>query len=155
MRRGIGMAALLVLLLAGGATAATLSVAVRESPLRASASPFGRVVATLRYGSQVEVLERQGAWVRVKAGGSSGWLHGSALSEKRLALQAGAGTLKSGASAEELTLAGKGFNAQVEGEYRQRNRDLDYRWVERMEALKFSGEELQRFQREGQLGGTP
>lgn len=160
MRRwlAIASAAMLLQVLAGIAVAATLSVAVKESPLRATATPFGRVLANLRYGTQVEVLERQGGWVRVKAAGlGSGWVHGSALSEKRLALQSGKGAVKSGASAEELTLAGKGFNAQVEGEYRQRNRDLNYQWVERMEATVISPEELQRFVREGRLaaGGTP
>lgn len=157
MHKVIWITAILLLLLAGGAAAATLSVAVKQSPLRATANPFGRTLTTLRYGTQVDVLERQGAWVRVKSVAGSGWLHGTALSEKRLALQAGQKSVQGGASAEELTLAGKGFNAQVEGEYRQRNRELDYRWIERMEGIVVAPEELQRFQREGRLGtgGTP
>jgi SH3-like domain-containing protein len=160
MRRALEIAivAILLQILTGVACAATLNVAVKESPQRATATPFGRVLANLRYGTQVEVLERQGAWVRVKAAGAgSGWVHASALSEKRLALQSGKGAVKSGASAEELTLAGKGFNAQVEGEYRQRNRDLNYQWVERMESTVIPTEDLQRFVREGRLaaGGTP
>lgn len=141
------------LALTGTALAATMSVAVKEGAVRASASPFGKIVTTLRYGSRVEVGERKGAWVKVSLPGSSGgWMHSSSLSDKRLALQAGQETVRGGASADELTLAGKGFNAQVEGEYRQRNRELDYRWVDRMEALKIPADELQRFQREGHLG---
>jgi len=72
-------------------------------------------------------------------------------------LKSGQGQLRSGASEDELTLAGKGFNAQVEKEYRQRNSDLDYRAIDRMEGLTVTSAEVQRFLREGNLGkgGAP
>lgn len=140
------------------AVAETLSVAVREGSLRSSPQVFGAIQATLHYADRVEVLERKGAWARVRAGGAGvGWMHSSALSSKKLALKSGQGQLRSSASEDELTLAGKGFNAQVEKEYRQRNSDLDYRAVDRMEGLTVTSAEVQRFLREGNLGkgGAP
>ncbi|HAD04381.1 MAG: hypothetical protein A2091_05255 [Desulfuromonadales bacterium GWD2_61_12] len=140
------------------AAAETLSVAVKAGSLRTSPQVFGSIAATLRYADRVEVLERKGAWVRVRAGGSgAGWIHASALSSKKLTLQAGQTTVRSGASEDELTLAGKGFNAQVEKEFRQRNRTLDFAAIDRMEGLSVAPAEVQRFLREGNLGkgGTP
>ncbi len=148
----------LLLCLTLPAAAETLSVAVKAGSLRSTPQVFGPIMATLRYADRVEVLERKGAWVRVRAGGSgSGWIHASALSSKKLTLQAGQTTLRSGASEDELTLAGKGFNAQVEKEFRQRNSALDFSAIDRMEKLTVAPAEMQRFLREGHLGkgGTP
>lgn len=151
---------LLILGTAAGAAGKTLRVGVKDGPLREQPSPFGKIVVTLHYGDAVEVVEERGAWLRVKSGTRGGWMHATALAAKTSALQAGAGNVKAGASASELTLAGKGFNAQVEAEYRQRNRQLDFAAIDRMEAVRIEPAELQRFAREGGLpagneGGQP
>jgi len=149
---------MLSLVLVLPAAAETLSVAVKAGALRTTPQIFAPIVATLAYAERVDVLERKGAWVRVRAGSKgAGWLHASALSSKKLALKAGQGTVRSTASEDELTLAGKGFNAQVEKEFRQRNRTLDFSAIDRMEGLTAAPAEVQRFLREGQLaaGGQP
>lgn len=147
------------LLLAGTAAAASLSVAVRDGALRETPSPFGRVLTTLRYGEQVEALARQGAWTRVRSvAGKSGWMHGSALTERKLVLQAGKGQTRAAASEQELTLAGKGFNTQVEAEYRKQNTGLNYSAVDRMELVDIGSSEMLRFLSDGRLqaaGGKP
>lgn len=147
------------LLLAGAATAASLSVAVRDGALRETPSPFGRVLTTLSYGERVETLSRQGAWTRVRsAAGKSGWMHGSALTERKLVLQAGKGQPRAAASEQELTLAGKGFSTQVEAEYRRQNTGLNYAAVDRMEQIDVGSGEMLRFLSDGRLraaGGKP
>lgn len=146
------------LVLTQPAAAETLSVAVKAGTLRTTPQIFAPIAATLTYADRVDVLERRGAWARVRAGSRGvGWIHASALSSKKLALKAGQGTVRSAATEDELTLAGKGFNAQVEKEFRQRNRTLDFAAIDRMEGLTVAPVEIQRFLREGHLetGGQP
>jgi hypothetical protein len=131
----------------------TMSVQVREGRLRAAPSFLGRSLAVVHYGDRVTVLERKGAWVRAAApgGGPAGWIHGSALTEKRIVLQAGAQDVEQAATTDELALAGKGFNRRVEERYRAAHPGLDFSWIDRMETYGASAEEVRRFLEEGGL----
>lgn len=155
MRRRTGITILALLVLAAAAWSATqLSVQVRRGKLRARPSFLGKVVADVPYGTRVTVLEEKGAWSRVRDGaGHSGWIHTSALTEKKLELAAGDRDAATGASGEELALAGKGFNAAVEAEFRDENPDLDFTWVDRMEQFTVTPEEALAFLREGGVKG--
>ena len=57
----------------------------------------------------------------------------------------------SGDDADEVTLAGKGFNKEVEGLYRQQNESLNYEAVDQMEASQFSVDTLRQFADNGDL----
>jgi hypothetical protein len=74
------------------------------------------------------VLEERAGWMRVAVPGKNikGWMHGSALSSKRIVLQAGAEDVQRAATTGEIALAGKGFNEQVEREFRAQNKDVDF-----------------------------
>lgn len=76
-------------------------------------------------------------------------MHTSLLTARTTALAAGKGNVDSVASSEDLTLAGKGFNAQVEAAYRQSNRALDYATIDRMERLTVSQPQMSRFLADG------
>jgi len=129
-----------------------LTVAVKQASVRTQPRIFAKKMSTLAYGDQVEVLSSRRAWHQVRlADGRSGWLQQSALTREDLQLSAGAHQTGTSASNEELTLAGKGFNSEVEKEYRQRNQRLDYTWVDRMETFSPSDRELQSFLRNGGL----
>ena len=130
----------------------TAYVQVRETQIRESPSFVGRVLGTAAYGQQLRVERKSGAWSLISpaAGRPGGWVHSSALSAKKIALSAGS-SRSGGASSQEVSLAGKGFNAQVEAQYRAGNAALDYATIDRMEALKFSPEELGRFMTEAGL----
>ncbi|MGE4299175.1 MAG: SH3 domain-containing protein [Desulfovibrionaceae bacterium] len=142
---------------AGGTTA----VQVQESPVRGKPSFLGPVLYTVAYGQPVRVLEQKGAWVRVEAAGKgAGWTHASALAAARTGLRAGERGVATGASGNELALAGKGFNAQVEAGYRSQHGDADYARVTAMEQTRYSEEAMRRFLRDGLLfpppeGATP
>jgi hypothetical protein len=147
----------LVLAVVLAATAATgmelMKVQVREGQLCATPSFLGKVVATLPYGAGVGVLQRQGDWVRVgmPTHNQEGWMHSSALTEKNLRMAAGADDVAAAATGDELALAGKGFNQQVEQRFRAENPDMDFTWVDRMETWEMSAGDLARFVREGDL----
>lgn len=131
--------------------AKTMQVGVKSAPLRASAAPFAKIVTELRYGDTVEVVEESGAWVRVRFKTATGWMHRTVLAARVAALKAGQGDVQSTASKDELTLAGKGFNAQVESEYRQQNQQLDFAAIDRMETSRSQPEQMARFLKEGGL----
>ncbi|MFN2350924.1 MAG: SH3 domain-containing protein [Kiritimatiellia bacterium] len=144
--------ALILAVIAGGAPAAVMNVQVRETQVRATPSFLGRLIATRAYGDSVNVQETRNEWSRVALeDGQTGWVHASALTSKRVALQVGATTAETAASGDELALAGKGFNSDVEDEFKRRNRAIDFTWVDRMEQFRVSSSEIQGFIRTGGL----
>ena len=130
-----------------------LSVQVRSGAVRAKPSFLGKIVAQLNYGDRVEILSTQGAWSQV--GGSrlsgSGWMHASALTDKKIVLKAGAADVNKAASSDELTLAGRGFNQQIESDFKSQNPDIDFTWINRMEKINVSQSQIQMFMLEGAL----
>jgi uncharacterized protein YgiM (DUF1202 family) len=143
-----------VALVAGLAWAAgqVMSVQVRTSNLRVRPSFLGTTISKVTYGTQVTVDSRQGPWVKVTVSqGQTGWLHESALSEKELAMVSGETEAATGASGEEIALAGKGFSDQVEQEYRQQNQGLDYQTVDRIEKIVVTPEQAVAFLAAGQV----
>ena len=140
---------------AGAAMAAdTMSVQSEKAVVRASPGPFASAVATLNYGDQVSVVGEQGAWTKVQtASGASGWTQTASLSTKKIVLKAGANDVSKTASGEELALAGKGFNSQVEGQFKANNPNVDFKWIDYMEKIKVGEPQMVQFLRAGGLKG--
>ena len=133
--------------------AAPMSVKVKETQIRATPTYLGKILAIARYGDRLEVLEKQNGWAKVNlpSGKGQGWVNLSALQDKRIALKAGDAAATSGASSGEVALAGKGFNKEVEAQYRD-EKQLDYTWIDRMEGYRVSPEQIMAFL---QAGGLP
>lgn len=129
----------------------TMSVQVKEGQLRSTPSFLGKIIANPAYGDRVEIIEDQGAWKRVAAGGLQGWMHASALTAKAIVLKAGAQNVRTSATGGELALAGKGFSEEVEKQYKNLNQNLDYTWVDRMEKFQVSPEQMQAFLKQGNV----
>ncbi len=137
-----------------------MSVQVQDGKLRSDPSFLGKIVGTVTYGEVVSVLRQQDPWFYVsnRTGQLTGWIHSSALTEKEIALRAGDANVQKTASQREIALAGKGFNAEVEDEYKKSNPNLNFEWVDRMEKFIVSDDEIRQFIREGKLaskGGNP
>ncbi|MDR2477890.1 MAG: hypothetical protein LBD48_01105 [Treponema sp.] len=143
----------LCLLLAAAAAAqvsqgGTLYVAAKSVALKSSTGFFARTLVTLGYGTQVTVLQVNGKWVQVRStanASQSGWTASSNLSAKRIV----AGSSGS-ASANEIALAGKGFNQEIENVYKADGRH-NYADVDRTETMTVSPDELYKFLTEGHL----
>ena len=146
---------LLMLALAGPLSAAAvdqMSVQVQNAQLRADASFLAKMTGQVAYGARVTVLQARGDWRQVQAaGGPTGWLHQSALTKKVISMKAGAQDVATAASGDELALAGKGFNSDVEAVFKNKNKDIDFTWIDRMEKIKVSMEEITRFLNDGQV----
>jgi SH3-like domain-containing protein len=142
------------LALAGLATlaAAPMSVNVKETQIRATPSYLGKILAIARYGDRLEVLQKQNGWAKVNlpSGKGQGWINLSALQDKRIVLKAGEAAAAGGASSGEVALAGKGFNKEVEAQYRDETQ-LDYTWIDRMEGWRVSPEQVSGFLQAGGL----
>ncbi len=130
-----------------------MSVQIREGQIRKSASFLGKILGKLDYGDRVSVLQNNGDWIKVldSNSGISGWLHSSALTQKKIILKAGKEDVKISATSDEYTLAGKGFNQQVETEYKKGNPQLDFSWVDKMEGFKVSSSQMQQFLAAGNI----
>ena len=64
-----------------------------------------------------------------------------------------AGDVDAAATTDEIALAGKGFNQQVEDEYKS-SRKIDFTPVDRMEQRRESRDALLGFVKQGGLGGA-
>ena len=140
-------------LLATGAWASKeMSVQVREGQLRNRASFLGTVTGAVAYGDRVTVKQLQAGWCEVAtAAGTTGWIHESALTPKRVVVGSGMDDARIGASGEEVALAGKGFSKEVEAEYKNQNAKLDYAWVDRMLQFDVPVGQLVDFLKQGDL----
>ena len=135
---------------AGAQTPASMSVQVQNGQIRATPSYLGSVVVAAPYGASVAILLQQGDWIKVRAAqGQEGWMHQSALTKKRIVLSAGGATAQAGASSEELSLAGKGFNSDVEKQFKTQNPNLNFAAVDRMIKIKVPADEMLSFLKTG------
>ena len=139
-----------------------MSVQVREGYIRVAPSHLAAIERGVSYGDRLAVFEERGDWRRVslEAEKVQGWIHGTALTSKRIILSAGEEDVASSVTHDEIALAGKGFSEEVEDEYRRANRNLDYFWIDRMEDREISSEEILSFLEAGRLkpdreGGAP
>ena len=120
----------------GSAGTTEMTVQVKQAAIRATPSYLAPIVAPLNYGDRLTVYEKKGDWCRVGRTDqpASGWIHASALSRQRIALKAGDDT-RTAASSEEVALAGKGFNSDVESAFKANHADIDFRPIDRMEQI--------------------
>jgi len=133
--------------------AETLVVQVKSTFLRKEPVFYGAVLAELQAGEGVEEIISRNGWVKVRtSSGKEGWLHSSAVRRKEFSLLALNQPGKTQADADEVALAGKGFNKQVEDKYRSNNPDVDFTWVERMLKIRVSPSQLKAFLEKGKLG---
>lgn len=132
------------------ATATVMSVQVNKADLRESPSYLGKIVTSLAYGAKVSVESQNGAWMQVSVSGQSGWLHNSALTKKTIVMKSGAGA-QTTASSGEMALAGKGFNSDVEKQFKDNHKEINFAPVDKMEKIKIPISDLQAFAKEGKL----
>jgi len=126
----------------------TMYVAAKTIELKSSTGFFASARGTLKYGEAVTILQISGKWAEVRSAASSavtGWTATANLSAKRIV-----STGSSGATANEVALAGKGFNQEIENAYKA-NGKLNYADVDRTETQRVSKKELQDFITAGHL----
>jgi len=131
--------------------AETATVITKQNSIRASCRFFSPVKATVHYNDMLEVISQQGDWYQVRFRGIQGCIHKSAIQKKSVSLSKLVGSQGQATSAEEVALAGKGFNPQVEAAYKNKNPGLNFAGVDRVESYKIPENELRGFIQSGKL----
>ena len=153
MKRLFLFALLCLLVISGVAAQAlkgkTIYVAIKAGNLKATADSFAKNTAPVKYGDSFKVVEEKDKWVEVQGVDNPslrGWIASANVTTRKIVVS-GSST---SASADELALAGKGFNQEVERSYRK-SESLNYDAIDSMETLKISDKEIQDFLDEGHL----
>lgn len=131
--------------------AETATVITKQNSIRASCRFFSPVKAVVHYNDVLDIISQQGDWYQVGFGKVQGCIHKSAIQRRSLSLSKLAGSGGQATSAEEVALAGKGFNPQVEAAYKSKNPGLNFSGVDRVEGLRVSESELRAFIQGGKL----
>lgn len=139
------------LLLATSAFAETVRVVTKDNVIRDECRFFSQVKARVRYDDPLQVLGKEADWYRVKFHNVKGCIHKSAVVEQEVSLAGVSGSSMQSASKEEVALAGKGFNPQVEQSFKSKHPNLDFEAVNRIEGFKVPEENLRKFIRTGGL----
>jgi hypothetical protein len=150
VRRWLPVVLAALLLASAAAAAETVTVIVKKTSIRRDRQFYAPTVAEAALGDSFTVLAREKGWVKVNAGAGEGWLHESAVTAKKVAASA-QGPAGGTVDAQDVALAGKGFNPQVESEYRKKNPQADFAAVDRMEKLGAGDKAVAAFLSEGHL----
>jgi uncharacterized protein YgiM (DUF1202 family) len=126
----------------------TMYVAVKTAALKASTGAFAGTTGTLTYGEKVTVIQINGKNAEIKSTANpstTGWIPLANLSAKQVVT----GT-SSTASAKEISLAGKGFNQEVENAYKAKGK-VNYADVDKIETQSVKDADLKKFLEDGRL----
>ena len=128
-------------------------VQVRSCVMRSGPSFLASPSGNLAYSENVNVVDENGPWRKVSSSGGklSGWIHVTALAPPRAEFKQGTGQAGTRVSSGEVALAGRGFDAEVESKLRQKNKNLNYAGVDKIESLIIKPEDIQAFARKGEL----
>lgn len=142
---------IIVFFIASLAFAETAKVITRENAIRNDCRFFSPVKAKVKHNDELEIISQAGDWFRVKFGNVKGCIHKSAIEKKEFSLTGLFGTKTRDTSGDEVALAGKGFNPQVESSYKKKHPELDFTMVDRIEGYTVPEKKLESFMREGGL----
>lgn len=127
----------------------TLKIITKENAIRKENRFLSKIILYIKYGDEVEGLGREGDWYKVRFKGEEGWVHKSAVEVRKVDLSGILGGKRT--RHEEVALAGKGFNPDVERAYRNKHPEAMYHIVDRIESLKVKDEEIESFIKKGNL----
>ena len=94
-------------------------------------------------------MEQKKSWAKIQSIDNEeiiGWVNAKSLTKKKLIASEG----NADTNANELALAGKGFNKAIEGAYSEEY-EVSFDQVDEIEGYSLSDEELVDFIREGKL----
>lgn len=130
--------------------AETVTVITKQNAIRESPRFFSAVKAYVKYGDILNVINIEKDWYRVKFRNISGYIHKTAVQERTFS-NYGSYSPSTTSSEAEITLAGKGFNPQVEKVYKNQHPQMRYDLVDRIERYDISEKELASFIKAGGL----
>ena len=96
----------------------------------------------------MKVVEEKGNWVKVETDGKkmAGWIPAASVTTKKVPKK----NSRTTASADEIALAGRGWNSDVENTFKG-DRKKAYEIIDRMESVDLDSEILLEFIKDGGL----
>jgi len=143
----------ILLFLPGMAQAGKMvKVKVQKSTIFQQPKFFSKVVTSVNYGDQLEMLDKLKDWVHVRFREQRGWIHNSSLTSAKFRL----GTIFVGspspsATHDEVAIAGKGFTPEVEHGYKESHPEMNYALVDEIESYSVESDSLYDFIARGGL----
>jgi uncharacterized protein YgiM (DUF1202 family) len=152
MKSGLIVISCLGLLLASSAWAGETGSALKSDTLRAEPYSDAKSAGSLNRGDKVDILEKKGAWLKVKAGKSTGWVR--LLSIKRG--EAGKSNDAAGVLSVASGRAGTGQVVSTTGvrglnEEELKSAKFNEEEVKKMEANSISADAAKKFAASGGL----
>ncbi|HPW44867.1 MAG TPA: SH3 domain-containing protein [bacterium] len=128
-----------------------MTVEVREVMVKTSPNYLAQSSGKLSYGTEVNVIGEEGSWIRISS--PSGYLPKSSVTKKSIPKNPDQKYAGGSVKHDEVALAGKGFNPQVEAQYKKNNAQMAVAFssVDKIEKLGSSEAELRAFQSAGKL----
>lgn len=135
----------------GKSSTGTMRVQVREAAVKSTPNYLGASAGLVTYGNEVNVIGEQGNWYQIEK--PAGYLPKSALTKHKVAVNPDQKFAGKSAKNDEVALAGKGFNPQVEAQYKRDNASIAaaYAVVDQIEKFLATEAELKQFQAAGKL----
>lgn len=149
--RTIWLSVVTALILGPVAFAETVTVQVKQGRIREAPRFFAPSVAKVTLGDRLEVVASSKDWFEVSFLHLRGWIHSSSVTTKKVSLTT-TKTVGAETTAEEVTLAGKGFTKEVEDQYRSDHPSQNFAAVDEILRQQPSEKELEQFRRQGKLG---
>jgi len=131
--------------------AETARIITKENAVREDCRFFAPVRAKVQYNEAVEIISRDGDWLRVKYKGISGCIHKCAIEERRFTFSGFDSQKTQSASGDEVALAGKGFNEQVEKSFIAKHPELNFHMINAIENYRVSEDDVKKFMINGGL----
>lgn len=129
-----------------------MNVQVKDAQVFAKPDYMGKKIGKLNYGEQVIVVGEEGNWYQITS--PAGYVPKSSLTKSKVKLDADQ-KFSQGTSAkqDEVALAGKGFNPQVEAKYKKDNPNLAgaYNSLDQVQKNGATDAELRVFKTAGKL----
>lgn len=153
---------------ASDAVAGEVTVAVKNAVVRKSPSFIAPAAFQTAYGDRFQEIGGENGWIQVKSGKGTGWLHQTAVTEKKVDLSGlTPGEASKGSSAEVvfaakgigdrpgasngIPLPGKGFDATAEKVLASKGRSAGYASLDKLAASSGKGDDLASFAKQGGL----
>ena len=130
-----------------------VKVKVQKASLFSQPNFLSKTVASLQFGDQLELEEVVKDWARIRYGQQRGYVHQSALTSTKVDMKSlmFSSSSSSGASQDEVALAGKGFTPEVEKNYGKAHPEMNYALVDEIERYTVDPNSLRSFIQKGGL----
>lgn len=149
-QRTVALTLALAVLAGAAAFAEQVQVQIVNAKLKKSPQWFSATVAEPALDEPLQVFKKTGDWYQVKTGETTGWIHKSAVTAKKAKKSRASTVGSTKTSAEDITLAGKGFN-ELEAGYRKNGETVNLEAIDAMEARTVDEAGLLSFLRKGAL----